>query len=121
MKAVEAAFGEEQKEEDLDRHQKAMPRDRFLVAYDGAIPVGTTASLPFELTVPGGAVAAVGCPVSRVAASSSGTCTDLQTPNIGAVAPGRSSMRCSSSTASRSATPSIASSSTGKRGSRRAR
>ena len=27
MKAVEAAFGEEQKEEDLDRHQKAMPRD----------------------------------------------------------------------------------------------
>ena len=60
MKAVEAAFGEEQKEEDLDRHQKAMPRDRFLVAYDGAIPVGTTASLPFELTVPGGAVAAGG-------------------------------------------------------------
>ena len=47
MKAVEAAFGEEQKEEDLDRHQKA-------------IPVGTTASLPFELTVPGGAVAAGG-------------------------------------------------------------
>ena len=60
MKAVEAAFGEEQKEEDLDRHQKAMPRDRFLVAYDGAIPVGTTASLPFELTVPGGELAAGG-------------------------------------------------------------
>ncbi len=60
MRAVEAAFGEEQKEEDLDRHQKAMPRDRFLVAYDGAIPVGTTASLPFELTVPGGELAAGG-------------------------------------------------------------
>jgi len=60
MKAVEAAFGEEQKEEDLDRHQKAMPRDRFLVAYDGATPVGTTASLPFELTVPGGELAAGG-------------------------------------------------------------
>src|SRR5205809_4276440 len=60
MKAVEAAFGEEQKEEDLDRHQKAMPRDRFLVAYDGAVPVGTTASLPFELTVPGGELAAGG-------------------------------------------------------------
>src|SRR5207247_668751 len=58
MKAVEAAFGEEQKEEDLDRHQKAMPRDRFLVAYDGEVPVGTTASLPFELTVPGGELAA---------------------------------------------------------------
>ena len=60
MKAVEAAFGEEQKEEDLDRHQKAMPRDRFLVTYDGAVPVGTTASLPFELTVPGGELAAGG-------------------------------------------------------------
>jgi predicted acetyltransferase len=60
MKAVEAAFGEEQKEEDLDRHQKAMDRDRFLVAYDGAVPVGTTASLPFELTVPGGELGAGG-------------------------------------------------------------
>jgi predicted acetyltransferase len=60
MKAVEAAFGEEQKEEDLDRHQKVMRRDRFLVAYDGAIPVGTTASLPFDLTVPGGQLAAAG-------------------------------------------------------------
>jgi predicted acetyltransferase len=60
MKAVEAAFGEEQKEEDLDRHQKAMVRDRFLVAYDGAVPVGTTASLPFELTVPGGELGAGG-------------------------------------------------------------
>ena len=60
MKAVEAAFGEEQKEEDLDRHQTAMQRDRFLVAYDGEIPVGTTASLPFDLTVPGGELAAGG-------------------------------------------------------------
>ena len=60
MKAVEAAFGEEQKEEDLDRHQKVMARDRFLVAYDGAVPVGTTASLPFELTVPGGELGAGG-------------------------------------------------------------
>src|SRR6266516_4380750 len=60
MKAVEAAFGEELKEEDLDRHQKAMSRDRFLVAYDGAVPVGTTASLAFELTVPGGELAAGG-------------------------------------------------------------
>jgi predicted acetyltransferase len=60
MKAVEAAFGEEQKEADLDRHQKVMRRDRFLVAYDGAIPVGTTASLPFDLTVPGGQLAAAG-------------------------------------------------------------
>jgi len=60
MKAVEAAFGEEQKEEDLDRHQRAMPRDRFLVAYDGVVPVGTTASLPFELSVPGGSLPCAG-------------------------------------------------------------
>ncbi|MEN3313619.1 MAG: hypothetical protein V7645_2948 [Actinomycetota bacterium] len=60
MKAAEAAFGDEQKEEDLDRHEKVMRPDRFLVAYDGAIPVGTTASVPFELTVPGGRLAAGG-------------------------------------------------------------
>jgi predicted acetyltransferase len=60
MKAAEAAFGDEQKEEDLDRHEKVMRPDRFLVAYDGAIPVGTTASVPFELTVPGGQLAAGG-------------------------------------------------------------
>jgi predicted acetyltransferase len=60
MKAAEAAFGDEQKEEDLDRHEKVMRPDRFIVAYDGATPVGTTASVPFELTVPGGRLAAGG-------------------------------------------------------------
>jgi predicted acetyltransferase len=37
-----------------------MPRDRFFVAYDGASPIGSAASLPFQLTVPGGELAAGG-------------------------------------------------------------
>lgn len=60
MRATEAAFGEEARDEDFDRHQKVMPPDRFLAAYDGAVPVGTAASLPFDLTVPGGEFASAG-------------------------------------------------------------
>ncbi len=60
MKATETAFGEEQKEEDFQRHRKMLPRDRFLAAYDGDRPVGTAASFPFRLTVPGGELAAGG-------------------------------------------------------------
>jgi predicted acetyltransferase len=54
MEAGEAAFGSEQKDEDFERHRKMLPRDRFLTAYDDGRPVGTTASFPFRLTVPGG-------------------------------------------------------------------
>lgn len=60
MQAGEAAFGEEQKDEEFERHRKMLPRDRFYAAYDGKIPVGTTASFPFGLTVPGGELAAGG-------------------------------------------------------------
>src|ERR1044072_5229003 len=59
MRTTEAAFGEEQKDEDFERHSKMLPRDRFLAAYDGG-PVGTAASFPFTLTVPGGELSAGG-------------------------------------------------------------
>ena len=60
MRAGEASFGEEPKEDDLERHTKMLPRDRFFAAYEDNRPVGTTASFPFALTVPGGELAAGG-------------------------------------------------------------
>jgi predicted acetyltransferase len=60
MRAGEAAFGEDHKEEDRERHRKMLPLDRFLAAYDDGRPVGTTASFPFELTIPGGTARAAG-------------------------------------------------------------
>jgi len=60
MQTGEAAFGEEQKDEDFERHSKMLSRERFYAAYDGDIPVGTTAAFPFRLTVPGGELPAGG-------------------------------------------------------------
>lgn len=60
MRAGEAAFGEEQHEGEFERFSKMLPRDRWFAAYDGDRPVGTTTSFPFQLTVPGGELAAGG-------------------------------------------------------------
>src|SRR5580765_8123451 len=60
MRVTESAFGKEQEEEDFERHRKMLPRDRFFTAYDGERPVGTAASFPFRLAVPGGELAAGG-------------------------------------------------------------
>jgi predicted acetyltransferase len=60
MGAGEASFGEEQKDEEFDRHRKMLPLGRFYAAYDDGRPVATTASFPFRLTVPGGELAAGG-------------------------------------------------------------
>lgn len=60
MQAGEAAFGEEQREGEFERFSKMLSRDRWFAAYDGDRPVGTTASFPFRLTVPGGELAAGG-------------------------------------------------------------
>jgi predicted acetyltransferase len=60
MRAGMAAFASELEEGDVERHDAVMPLDRFLAAYDGGKPVATAASFPFELTVPGGTLAAGG-------------------------------------------------------------
>ena len=60
MQAGEAAFGEETREGEFERFSKLLPLDRWFAAYDGDRPVGTAASLPFRLTVPGGELAAGG-------------------------------------------------------------
>jgi predicted acetyltransferase len=58
--ATHTAFGEELKDEDLERHRKVMPLDRIIAAWDGDRPVGVTASYPFDLTIPGGVGKAAG-------------------------------------------------------------
>jgi predicted acetyltransferase len=58
--AVYTAFGDVMHDEDLEREGKVMPRDRFIAAYDNGKPVGAAASYPFELTIPGGTIAAAG-------------------------------------------------------------
>ena len=60
LRTTHSAFGEDLKDEDLERHRKMMPLDRLLAAWDGGRPVGVTASYPFELTTPGGAGKAAG-------------------------------------------------------------
>lgn len=60
LRAVYSAFGEEPKEEELERDRKLMPLDRVLGAFDDGAPIGAAASWPFELTIPGGTVRAAG-------------------------------------------------------------
>ncbi|HLF68450.1 MAG TPA: GNAT family N-acetyltransferase [Gaiellaceae bacterium] len=60
LRATYAAFGEEMKEGELERQRKLMPADRVLAAWEDGRPVGTAASYPFELTVPGGSARVAG-------------------------------------------------------------
>jgi predicted acetyltransferase len=60
VRTTYAAFGEEPKDEDIERDRKLMSVDRVLAAWDDGRPVGVTASYPFELTIPGGQVQAAG-------------------------------------------------------------
>ncbi|CAN5204589.1 amikacin resistance N-acetyltransferase Eis2 [soil metagenome] len=60
LRAAAAAFGDEPKEDDIERQRRLMPSDRVLAAWDAGRPVGVTASYPFELTIPGGHVPAAG-------------------------------------------------------------
>ncbi len=60
LRATYAAFGEEPKDDDLERDQRLMTLDRVLTAWDDARPVGGTASYRFELTLPGGRSPAAG-------------------------------------------------------------
>jgi len=59
-RAVYVAFGAEPKDDDVERARRTMPVDRVLAAWDGGAAVGTAASYPFELTVPGGVAGAAG-------------------------------------------------------------
>jgi predicted acetyltransferase len=58
--ATTTAFGEHLREDDAARWSSLMPIDRVLAAWADGRPVGTAASWPFELTVPGGVLPAGG-------------------------------------------------------------
>jgi predicted acetyltransferase len=60
MSATMTVFADEQRDDDFERHSKMLPRERFFTAYVDGRPVGTTASFPFRLTVPGGELGAGG-------------------------------------------------------------
>jgi predicted acetyltransferase len=59
-RAAAAAFGDEAKDDDIERQRRLMPLDRVLAAWDGGRPVGVTAAYPFDLTIPGGQAPAAG-------------------------------------------------------------
>lgn len=59
-RAVYVSFGDEPKDEDVERARRTMPVDRVLAAWDQGRPVGVAASYPFELTLPGGTAGAAG-------------------------------------------------------------
>jgi len=60
LRTTYAAFGEEAKEDDIERWGGLMPLDRVLAAWDGDRPLGVTASWAFDLTIPGGTTRAAG-------------------------------------------------------------
>lgn len=59
-RATYIPFGEEPKDEDLERERVLMPLDRVLAAFDDGRSIGVTAAYPFELTIPDGTVGAAG-------------------------------------------------------------
>jgi predicted acetyltransferase len=54
MLMTSSVFGDEPNDDALERNRKTLVRERFWVAYDDDVPVGTAADFPFALTVPGG-------------------------------------------------------------------
>jgi predicted acetyltransferase len=69
LKVVFASFGDRPDDDSYEREGKRMPADRVLLAVDGALPVGSAAAYPLELTVPGGNLAAGGVTWVGVASS----------------------------------------------------
>jgi predicted acetyltransferase len=60
LAAANVAFAEELRDVDFELQRKELPVDRVLGAYDDGKPVGLTASIAFEITVPGGPVPCAG-------------------------------------------------------------
>ena len=60
MGAAQVAFAEAPNDDDYERHSRMLELDRFYAAYDDGMPVATAADFAFQLTVPGGQLAAGG-------------------------------------------------------------
>jgi predicted acetyltransferase len=59
-RTVYTAFGDELKDDDVERERKVMPLERFLTAFDNDKPVGAAGAYPFELTIPGATIPCAG-------------------------------------------------------------
>lgn len=60
MRAIESAFGERPRPEDIENERKIIEPSRCLAAMDGDEIVGCASSVVFEMTVPGGTIPTVG-------------------------------------------------------------
>lgn len=60
MGAAQVTFAEAPNDDDYERHSRMLELDRFYAAYDDGVPVATAADFAFQLTVPGGQLAAGG-------------------------------------------------------------
>jgi predicted acetyltransferase len=60
MGAAQVTFAEAPNDDDYERHSRMLELDRFYAAYDDGMPVATAADFAFQLTVPGGQLAAGG-------------------------------------------------------------
>ena len=58
--AASVAFAEELRDDDFELFRTELPADRAFSAFDDAVPVGFTASIAFEMTIPGGAAPCAG-------------------------------------------------------------
>ena len=61
-----AAFGEELSDVEFEEWKQNLETDRLIAAFDGEIPIGTAGAYSFQMTVPGGEVAAAGVTVVGV-------------------------------------------------------
>ncbi len=52
--AANVAFGNELRDDDFEIQKRELPADRVIAAFDDGHPVGLTASIAFEMTIPGG-------------------------------------------------------------------
>jgi predicted acetyltransferase len=60
MGAAQVVFAEAPNDDEYARHARMLDLERFYVAYDDGVPVGTAADFEFRLTVPGGELATGG-------------------------------------------------------------
>jgi predicted acetyltransferase len=66
IRLVEAAFGEEPHEEEIERWSRTLEPERMLWVSDGDLKVATAGAFTFRLTIPGGEVPAAGVTVVGV-------------------------------------------------------
>jgi predicted acetyltransferase len=60
LEAANVAFGNELRDDDFELQRGEITPDRVVGAYDGGRPVGLTASIAFEMTIPGGVAPTAG-------------------------------------------------------------